>query len=267
MTESKPPDPPSVIAAKYAQAATQAVSDLAKVATDAYDKINGDPTANPKIPPGKYTPKDAIATCAQLAAAAAAGAMTMARVGLQVQWDRRILLVADNVASIVATGIDDVIDVAEDLAKDAGPKSYKKQQQNLVDAAIKLTGIGAIRGAEIMETVVAGPGPYLDPLIRRSFNMTSTHPKPAHLAVTKLERTTDKLDIRNLVTIDPPSFILQGGAAEFSIAINTAGLPSGVYEGVVTATDIPPDTQNPAGSIRTLNITIAIPDTEDPPAP
>ena len=63
--------------------------------------MNGDPTAQPPIPPASYKPADAVASLTQLAGAALTGGMSLARVALQVQWDRRVLLVADNVASIV----------------------------------------------------------------------------------------------------------------------------------------------------------------------
>ena len=143
--DPKPPDPPDVIAARYAEAAKKAVTATAQVAIDAFDKVNG-PTGTQ---PGTLEPKDAIASLAQLAGAALTGGMSLARVALQVQWDRRVLLVADNVASIVGNGLDDVIDVVEDAAKKAGPKPFKEQQQEWVDAAIRLTSVGAIRGAEI----------------------------------------------------------------------------------------------------------------------
>ena len=132
--DPKPPDPPDVIAARYAEAAKKAVTATAQVAIDAFDKVNG-PTGTQ---PGTLKPKDAIASLAQLAGAALTGGMSLARVALQVQWDRRVLLVADNVASIVGNGLDDVIDVVEDAAKKAGPKPFKKQQQEWVDAAIRL---------------------------------------------------------------------------------------------------------------------------------
>ena len=67
----KPPDPPDVIATRYAQAAQKAVTDIAQVAIDVFDKVNADPTTNPP----KYKPKDAIASLAQLAGAVMSGGL------------------------------------------------------------------------------------------------------------------------------------------------------------------------------------------------
>lgn len=257
----KPPDPPDVIATRYAQAAQKAVTDIAQVAIDVFDKVNADPTTNPP----KYKPKDAIASLSQLAGAVLSGGISVARVGLQVQWDRRILLVADNVASMVGQGLNETLDVAADVAKKAGPKPFKKQQQELVDAAIELTNIVALRGAEILETVVAGPGAYANPLLQRTFTIKDTlkRNRPATLAITELERTKDNVDFTPMATIDPPGFILGADKVTFTIAFNTAGLPSAAYQGVVTAKD----TGAAPGPDRKFNISFAVPDTSDPPYP
>ena len=261
--DPKPPDPPDVIAARYAEAAKKAVTATAQVAIDAFDKVNG-PTGTQ---PGTLKPKDAIASMAQLAGAALTGGMSLARVALQMQWDRRVLLVADNVASIVGNGLDDVIDVVEDAAKKAGPKPFKEQQQEWVDAAIRLTSVGAIRGAEILETVVAGPGAYANPVIKRPITIAddAKKAKDATLAVTTLSLTSGGPDIKALVTFDPPGFILAANHTDFTLVINTAGLPSGMYEGEVTATDTGPNPDVPPNNVRTFPISIAIPETTDPP--
>ena len=252
--ELKPPDPLDVIAARYATAAKNAVNAAAKVGTDAFDKVNGPPG-----PPPPYQPKDAITSVMQLAGAALTGGMSLARVALQVQWDRRVLLVADNIASIVGTGLNDVLTVAEDAAQKVSTRSYT--QQEWVNSAIKLTSIGALRGAEIMETAVAGPGAYANPVIKRTFTITPGN-KAATLAVTKLIRTSDNTDIKALVTFDPPTAKLAANADRFTIVINTAGLPSGTCQGTVTATD-----DDPARSVRTFDITVLVPETSDPPEP
>jgi hypothetical protein len=237
--ELTPPDPPNVIAARYATAAKKAVDAAAQVAIDAFDKVNNGPPGSP--PP--YQPKDALA-----------------RVALQVQWDRRVLLVADDIASIVGTGLGDVLTVAEDVAQKVSTRSYG--QQEWVNAAIRLTSIGALRGAEMIETAIAGPGPYANPLIRRTFGITPPQNNPATLAVTKLIRTADGTDIKALVTFDPPTAKLAANATEFTIVVNTAGLPSGVYQGAVTATD-----DSPPHTVRSVDITVLAPETLDPTEP
>jgi hypothetical protein len=249
----KPPDPPDVIAARYATAAKKAVDAAAQVAIDAFDKVNNGPPG----PPPPYQPKDAIASVIQLAGAALTGSVALARVALQVQWDRRVLLVADNIASIVGTGLGDVLSVAEDVAQKVSAKNYDQQQW--VNAAIQLTSIGALRGAEIMETAIAGPGPYLNPVITRTFGITPQN-NPATLAVTKLIRTGDGTDVKALVSFDPPTAKLAANATKFTIVINTAGLRSGAYQGAVTATD-----DSPPHKVRTFNITVLVPETSDPP--
>ena len=132
-----------------------------------------------------------------------------------------------------------------------------------MDAAIELTSIAALRGAEILETVVAGPGAYANPLIQRTFTIKDTEKRnrPATLAITTLQRTKDNVDFTPMATIDPPGFILGADEVTFTIAFNTAGLPSAAYEGLVTATD----TGAAPGADRTFNISFAVPDTSDPP--
>jgi hypothetical protein len=260
---SKPPDPPNVIAARYAEAAKKAVTDIAQVAIDAFDKTNGKPQVKPPVAGQQFTPDDAIGALTKLTAATLSGGIALARVGLQVQWDRRVLLVADNVASIISNGLGDVLAVGEDVAKKAGPKPVKDQQQGLVDSAIQLTGIGVLRAAEVLETVVAGPGAYANPLLLRTFtiNDNETRNRPATLKVTKLRRTQDNVDVTSRVTINPPGFTLAADQLTFSIAFNTAGLPSAAYEGEVTATDVGAD----PGEDRIFVISFAAPDTSDPP--
>ena len=82
------------------------------------------------------------------------------------------MLVADNVASIVSRGLSDAMGVASEIAgglNEAMNNTTTYQSDKLVDAAVKLTNIGSLRGAEIMETIVAGPGVYGNPIVRRTF--------------------------------------------------------------------------------------------------
>ena len=89
--------------------------------------------------------------------------MSLARVALQVQWDRRVLLVADNVAArSSATGINDAVDVAGAPRKKAG-RDPVRPAAGPGRRGDQLTSIGALRSAEILETVVGGPGAYARP--------------------------------------------------------------------------------------------------------
>lgn len=258
MTAPNPPDSPSAIAKRYAEAAKKAVDETTKVAFDAFDKVNDE-----KAPKPRYTPSDAVSSTMQLARAMFRGGMSVARVGLQVNWDPRVMLVADNIASIVGTGIGDALTIAEETAKKLNDKNNTDKQQALVDAAVLLTSVGALRGAEILETAVAGPGPYLDPVIKRTFTIKPKYVKPyeSTLAVKSFVRQWDGADLSALVAFDPASAKLAANADTFTIVMNTAGLPSATYEGVITATqDAPPY------KVRELPaITILAPETSDPP--
>ncbi len=254
--EPDPPDPPDVIAARYADAAKGSVTAAARLAMDVFDQVNGHP-------PGSYGPHDAITSITRLAGAALAGGMSLARVGLQVQWDRRVLLVADNIASIVGNGLADALSATGSAAQ--ALNDAPRDRQVWLDTAIRLTNIGMLRGAEILETAVAGPGAYANPIIKRTFAFPMEDPAAeaarqgieAKLAITRLVRTLDNADIKALATFDPPSCTLRADERQFTIVLNTAGLPSGLYEGAVKATY---GAQEP----RELPIAIAIPETDDP---
>lgn len=246
----KPPDTPEAIAARYADAAKKAVRATAQVAIDAYDKVENKP-------PSSYSPGDAAASLSQLAGATLAGAFSLARVALQVQWDRRLLLVADNVAAIVATGVNDAVNAAGATAQKAA--ATRLTRQDLVDSAVMLTSIGALRSAEILETVVGGPGPYLDPVLQRTFGIASSD-QDATLAVTSMIRTSDDRDIKAMVGFDPPSCVLPKEQTTFTLVINISGLPSGMYRGTITATQVDDPTK-----VRSVDVTFALPETSDPP--
>jgi hypothetical protein len=226
------------IAARYATVAKKAVSDTVKVATDAFDQINA-------TPPKPYGPADAITSLARLADVALSGSLSLARVALQVQPDRRVLLVADNIADSVTSAMSDVLEVARDAAltaesADVSPRQWvKANRQEWVNAAIRLTSIAALRGAEIVETAVAGPGQFGATSIARTFSLASAAASKLSLEVTALKRTDDGNDIKALVVFDPPT--LEIGATSFTIKINTVGLPSGTYEGEVNTRKVDGD--------------------------
>lgn len=254
MNAPQPPqDDPPAVAGRYALAAKKVVSDAAKVATDAFDVINADP-------PGAYGPGDAIQSASRLAAIAATGAMSLARIALQVQPDKGALLVADNIASIISRGLKDVIGVAADAAQSMNSQNKIIDRQEWINSAIKLTSIAALRGAEIVETAVAGPGPYLDPIATYLIPINSA-PVSRKLAVTKLVRTgdPDQDDIKSLVSFDPTTAELGPGKTTFTMVINTVGLPSSVYQGEVEAREA-----DPAQPVTKVPIMITIPPQQQP---
>jgi len=122
-----------------------------------------------------------------------------------------------------------------------------------------LTSIGALRSAEILETVVGGPGPYLDPVLQRTFGIASGD-QDATLAVTSMIRTSDDRDIKAMVGFDPPSCVLPKEQTTFTLVINISGLPSGMYRGTITATQVDDPTK-----VRSVDVTFALPETSDPP--
>ena len=73
-------------------------------------------------------------------------------------------------------------------------------------------------------------------------------------------RTADGTDVKARLTFDPASGGLPAGKGEFTLVINTAGLLSGLYEGTVTATDT-------ANVVRSVPVTLILPETSDPPEP
>ena len=81
-------DDPKVIAARVAKEANEAVDEAAKVAIEAFDKINSPDEF------GEYTAKDAIKSVIDLARIAITGAFDMARIPLQTQPDPRVMLLA-----------------------------------------------------------------------------------------------------------------------------------------------------------------------------
>jgi hypothetical protein len=85
-------DDPKVIAGKYAKEVNEAIDGAARVATDAYDKINADPPA--------YETKDAIKSLFDLTRIAIQGAADIARIPLQTTPDPRVLLLADHITTV-----------------------------------------------------------------------------------------------------------------------------------------------------------------------
>jgi hypothetical protein len=219
-----PIDDPKAIATRYATITRKMVNGAAQVAIDAFDKINGT---------SGFTGEDAIESMTQLAGVAITGASELARVPLQIQPDNGPLLVADEVASVIQTALTDAAAVAGDAAEKVNAGTFKDKW---VDSAVTLTGMAVLRAAEIAEAIGAGPGVLGDPVMKFG-PYTITGASPADELVLKmgpLARPTVDEDVAGIVQFIPAGGVLKSGEPKkFSLAINTAGIPSGVFRGTV----------------------------------
>ena len=273
MAEPTMPDDPAAIAKRYATVAKKTVTDGAKVVTDAFEKINADPP-----PAQRYNSGDAIKTFADLANVALTGSISLARVALQSQADRGPMLVADNVASIVSRGLSDAMGVASEIAggmNEAMNNTTTYPSDKLVDATVKLTNIGSLRGAEIMETIVAGPGVYGNPIVRRTFSIPADPANDRFLDLTSLRLTGHTEDLKAFAGFEPADGKVPAGHTSFTVVVNMAGLPSGMHQVTVDvwpATADPSDPKGPQIPDRTsakdsMTFLAALPDTGDPGEP
>jgi hypothetical protein len=223
-----PMDDPMAIATRYATITRKMVKDAAQVAIDAFDKINdthGDGST--------YTAGDAIKSMTKLAGIAITGGSALARIPLQIQPDNG-MLVADQVATVIARALTDATAVAGDAAEKVNAGTFRDEW---VNSAVTLTGMVVLRAAEAAEAIGAGPGLLADP--RMSFGpYTINGADPADelvLKMGKLARPSVDEDIAGLVRFIPVGGVLKAGdTKEFSLAINSAGIPSGIFRGEVT---------------------------------
>lgn len=229
-------DDPTVIAARYSAVAHKYVNDTAAAVDTAWAKINGVGPDNKDIPnPPPFTAGDALVLAGRLWNIAATAAIGFGRIPLNVQFDKGPLLLADHIATVAATALSDAEDVAEDLAKSVDEAKFpNNQKEDLVEAAIKLTSIGILRGAEVLETVVAGPGRYRDPVFTSEPFTVAAQPRDRELRIMPIGRKAyPKEDIASLVEVVPKDRILASGATSFQLRVNVAGIPSGVFIGSV----------------------------------
>ena len=236
-------DDPRAIATRYATITRKMVNDATQVAIDAFNKINGKP--------GSYKGKDAIKSMTKLADIAITGGSALARIPLQIQPDNGPMLVADEVASVVQRALTDAAAVAGDVAKEVNAGTFKTKW---VDSAVKLTSIAVLRAAEAAEAIGAGPGVLADP-------MMTFGPYPIAganlgdelvLKMEKLARPGVDENIAGLASFTPAGGVLKAGAKkEFSLTINCAGIPSGIFLGKAEVFKTE-DTQ----SIRTEKVTL-----------
>lgn len=216
-------DDPKAIATRYATITRKMVNGAAQVAIDAFNKING----------SSYTGEDAIESMTQLAGIAITGASELARIPLQIQPDNGALLVADEVASVIQTALTDAAAVAGDAAEKVNAGTFKDKW---VDSAVTLTGMAVLRAAEVAEAIGAGPGVLGDPVMKFGpYQINGANPADELvLKMEKLRRPTVDEDIAGIVQFIPAGGVLKAGEPKkFSLVINSAGIPSGVFRGTV----------------------------------
>ena len=231
-------DDPNAIATRYATITRNMANAAAQVAIDAFNKINGNP--------GSYKAADAIESMTTLAEIAITGGSALARIPLQIQPDNGPMLVADEVAAVVTRALTGAATVAGDAAEQINDGTFRA---NWVDSAVALTGMAVLRAAEAAEAIGAGPGVLGDP--RKAFPYTINGVNLTDQLVLKMASPLARPDVADediarLVRFDPDGGVLKAGRgnSDFSLTINCAGIPSGIYLGQVEvsggAQPIPP---------------------------
>jgi hypothetical protein len=220
-------DDPKAIATRYATITRKMVNDAAQVAIDAFDKIN-------KTGGSTYTAADAIKSMTTLADIAIAGGSALARIPLQIQPDNGPMLVADEVAAVITRALTGAAAVASDAAENINDGTFRA---NWVDSAVMLTGMAVLRAAEAAEAIGAGPGVLANP--RKVFPYTINGVNLTDQLVLKIDKLArpDVVDenIAHLVRFEPDGGVLKKNRSnnDYSLTINCAGIPSGIYLGQV----------------------------------
>ena len=218
-------DDPKAIATRYATITRNMANAAAQVAIDAFDKINATGGST-------YTAADAIESMTTLADIAITGGSALARIPLQIQPDNGPMLVADEVAAVVTRALTGAAAVASKAAEQVNNGTFRA---NWVDSAVTLTGMAVLRAAEAGEAIGAGPGVLANP--RKVFPYTITGVNLTDeltLKISKLARPdVDGENIVALVVFEPEGGVLKADRSDndFSLTINCAGIPSGIYLG------------------------------------
>ncbi|BBY87507.1 hypothetical protein [Mycolicibacterium tokaiense] len=242
-------DDPQAIADRYRRVAQSVVTETAAIADRAFAKINAGATTNPvdsdtdapPTAPPPYTAGDALATLSSLITVAVTGAINLARVPLQSMPESQPLLMADHLATVAARVATDVDQVAQQAAADVDANAFTPNRW--VDTAIRLSSIGMIRGAEVIETVGAGPGRYTSPERTSDpidVGVDEEHDRP--LRVTSLQRPGLGSDIAALARFGPAEAVVTKGSqpvllrghSTVTLTVNAAGIPSGLYLGEIS---------------------------------
>lgn len=235
------------IADRFAAIARGMVDQSAAVAQQVFTKTNPettnpektnpettDPAADPqgRSASGTFTAANAVASMAELVDIAVRGSVATARIPLQTEPDRNVLLAADHVASVLGRGVSQATEVISDATRDMEQNGFDKDR--IAESTVRLASLAMLRGAEIMQTIAAGPGRYRDPsLSSDEFTVT---PDPDHdrlLEMVTLARPDVDENIAHIVRFIPADRILLRNNGTFRLTANSAGIPSGVYQGTV----------------------------------
>jgi hypothetical protein len=222
---------------RFAEVARVMVNDSAAVAQEVFGKTNppDDPAGKPVA--GSFTAADAAASMARLVDIAVQGSVALARIPLTTPVDRNVLLAADNVASVIGRGVTQATQVVTEMATDVADKGFDKDR--LAHSTVRLASLAMLRGAEVLQTVAAGPGQYRDPT--RSSDEITVDPDSTHdrlLELVTLARPNVSENLAHLVRFDPADRVLRMKETTFRLIANSAGIPSGVYRGTVKLTHI-----------------------------
>ncbi|BBX26511.1 hypothetical protein [Mycolicibacterium alvei] len=221
-------DDPKVIAAKYAKEVNDTIDDAAKVANDAYAKINAQPST--------FGTEDAIKSFFDMTRIAIKGAADIARIPLQSPPDARVLLLADHISTVIRRGLLETTQIAAEAANLIDKDPTNVDRDELVKSAVKVVRIGMLRSAEIAQTIAAGPGAYGDPVLYSDDIAIAPKAYDRTLAVAAMARKdVPSEDIRKYVSFDLSNGVLPANTDSFRMIANSAGLCSGVYIGQVTA--------------------------------
>jgi len=244
-------DDPKDIAKAFADDAVKVVTESQKVAVDAFQKIN-------KVVPNKpitYTAGDAIKSMANLAKIAATGGIELGQTALEVEPTKGVLILADHIATVLSRAVKDVAEVTAEAADRIDKKKF--DQDEWTQSAIKLTNIALLRGAEIVQTVAAGPAQYANPVRKEEFTLAPGQVDPVNdrelkPVSLKLGGPAAQPPIPGYrVSFEPPEGV-KAGKDKFTLVVNSAGLTSGMYIGSV---DISVPGANPP---QVLNFPVAI---------
>jgi hypothetical protein len=227
-------DDPEDIAAAFATNARNMVAESQKVAVDAFQKINPKDGHNQ---PMNFTAGDAIRTMTKLAQIAVTGGIEMGQTALDIQPNKGVLILADYIATVLSRAVKDTATVASEASDLIDKNSY--DQNEWTQSAIKLTNIALLRGAEIAQSVAAGPAQYASPIAKETLilgddEIDSANDRALRLSSLKLGGPADQSPVPGYrISFEPSDGVLRAGMNSFTLVVNSSGLASGVYIGSV----------------------------------
>jgi hypothetical protein len=245
-------DDPNDIAKAFEEDAKKIIDESQKVTVDAFKKINKkDPNK-----PMTYTAGDAIKSMVELTRIAATGGIEMGQTALEVEPTKGVLILADHIATVLSRAVKEAAKVTSEAADLVDKNAFN--QNEWTQSAIKLTNIALLHGAEIVQTVAAGPAQYANPVCKAEFTLApgqvdQINDRGLKLGSLKLGGPTTNPPIPAYrVSFEPADGVLKAAKDKFTLVVNSAGLTSGVYIGSV---DISVSGANPR---QVLNFPVAI---------